>query len=695
MQNRDATAPRIGVDIGGTFTDLAAIDDAGRLHVSKHLTTHGAEQRAVVAALEDVDVDLSRPDGIVSHGSTLVINALLERHGSRAALVTTRGFGDVLHLRRGGRPAGFDIRYRPDSPLIPRELIFEVDERSASSGEVLRAPDPDELDRLADTLADLAVESVAIAFLNSYVAPDNERTVAEHLRRSLPKVHVTSSHELGRQWREYERTSSAAANAFVAPEVANYLDGLKDGMRAAGYAGELLLLDSSGGALSMSLAKRLPVRMVESGPVAGVIAAQTLARELELPNVVTFDMGGTTAKAALVENYRFASTDLYWINGRERGTPIQVPTVDIIEIGSGGGSIAAEDAGRLVVGPRSAGSDPGPASYGRGGTAPTITDANVYCGRVVPQRFLGSLELDAEAARLALESLAQRLDMSTTRLALGILKLGVLSMAAAVRQQTLERGHDPRDFTLIALGGAGPMHACDVAIENGIRQVLIPQHPGHFSAIGMLQTNLRMDRSIAIGRKLQDLDWPELQARLESEGADLLGELKEDAASLHGATPEVSYALVIRYSGQDHGVLVSDHGQSGLSMPTNPAEVFSSLFEKEYEYRFGHSIAGAPAELVEVQLVAEYPLPTTTLPVEQVVPAPAETIQSYFGLDETPVRSAVRARSSLAHGERLVGPAIVYEEGATTVVPPRAVVEVLPNGVLRIDLTDILEAGHE
>ncbi|RYE41342.1 MAG: hydantoinase/oxoprolinase family protein [Hyphomicrobiales bacterium] len=683
--------PRIGVDIGGTFTDFAAVDQDGELHLSKHLTTHGDEQQAVVTALTEAPIDLSLPQWLLSHGSTLVINALLERNGARAALVTTRGFKDVLLLRRGGRPEGFNIRYRRDDALVPPELSFEVDERTSSSGDSLVVPTTAEMDALVDTLVASRVEAVAIAFMNAYVSPENERLVAEHLRRALPDLPVTSSHELSRQWREYERTSSATANAYVAPVVGKYLDDLNDGIRDAGFAGELLLLDSSGGALSLALAKQLPVRMVESGPVAGVIAAQSLAREMGISRAVTFDMGGTTAKTALIDDYRYASTDLYWINGHSRGIPIQVPTVDIIEIGSGGGSIASAADGRLVVGPRSAGSQPGPAAYGLGGIEPTITDANVYCGRVVPDHFVGSLSLDVFAAEKALSVVAAQLDMSTTRLALGVLKLGTLSMSAAVRKQTLERGYDPREFSLIALGGAGPMHACEVAIENGIRQVLIPQHPGHLSAIGMLQTNLRIDRSIALGGALDGFDWTELGSLLATQATELAEQLRSDRTVTSVVEPEFSYALALRYAGQEHTLWLNGHGQAGYQLPTNPVEVFGGLFTEEYERRFGHSNPDGRIELVEVQLIAEQPLPQKHLKPEGTVAGEAETIDSYFGLDETPVEAVVHARNSLPVGSIVNGPAIIYEEGATTVVPPRASVEVLPNKVLRIDLSEIFE----
>ncbi|MCW2672638.1 MAG: hydantoinase/oxoprolinase family protein [Frankiales bacterium] len=681
---------RIGVDIGGTFTDLAAIDADGSFHMSKRLTTHGDEQQAVLAAMADIDVDLAQPNWILSHGSTLVINALLERDGARAALVTTRGFRDVLHLRRGGRPEGFNMKYRRSPALIPRELTFEIDERTAHDGTILSKPSEADLAALATALRAAEVDAVAVCFLNSYVAPANEVLVANRLRELLEGVHITASSELSRQWREYERSSTAASNAFAAPVVERYLDALTTRLVELRFGGEVLLLDSAGGGLALESAKRMPIRMVESGPVAGVIAAQALAEEMSIPNVVTFDMGGTTAKTALIEDNRFDTTDTYWIGGFERGFPVQVPTVDIIEVGAGGGSIASAADGRISVGPRSAGSQPGPACYGLGGTEPTITDANLLCGRIAASRPLGGLKTDHDAAAAAFDKLAEDLATTRMRAALGVLRLGTVVMATAVRNQTLERGRDPREFTMVAFGGAGPMHACEVAAENGIRHVLIPQHPGHFSAMGMLQSHLRVDRLIAIGRPLDRVDWKALHDLADGESASLTHQLT-DGSRLPGAGQvHVALRMALRYFGQEHAVWIEP--PPDFREHADPRQMTERAFEKEYAERFGHLNPRGRIEVVEIEIVAIRELPRKPLPMPAHEAAAVGSQPSYFTLDESPVPAKVLVRASIRVGERIDGPAIIVEEGATTVIPPGANFEVLENAVICVDVSGMSEA---
>ncbi|HEY2437765.1 MAG TPA: hydantoinase/oxoprolinase family protein, partial [Solirubrobacteraceae bacterium] len=368
---------RIGADIGGTFTDLAVVDPAGRLHIGKRVTTHGSEGDGVLAAVADTDADITTPGAVLAHGTTLVINALLERKGSRVVLVVTKGFADVIEGGRSSRPDIFDIRFRRDPVIVAPELRFEIDERVYASGEVAREPAQADLERVLEELTQAGVEAVAVALLNAYVQPHHEELIASFLRERLPALTVTASSEISRQWREAERFTTAAANAYVAPVADRYIERLLGGLQADGFAGKFVVLDSNGGALALDAARRFPVKAVESGPVAGVIGARELAERLAIDNMVTFDMGGTTAKSCLIERGHYASTELYWINGYERGFALQVRCVDVTEVGAGGGSIAwADESGRLLVGPRSAGSQPGPACYGNGGTEPTVTDAN-------------------------------------------------------------------------------------------------------------------------------------------------------------------------------------------------------------------------------------------------------------------------------------------------------------------------------
>jgi N-methylhydantoinase A len=685
---------RIGVDIGGTFTDVAAVEPDGTLRIGKRLTTHGEEEAGVIAAVTDTGVNLSRPETILAHGTTLVINALLERKGARVALVTTKGFADIVELGRSNRPEVFNLRYRRDPVLVPAEHRFEIDERSYARGRAGYRPQAADLDRLAIALKVAGIDAVAVAFLNSYAQPENERYVADYLRCALPEIPVTASHELSREWREFERFTTAVANAYVIPVADRYIKTLEAGLADAGFCGEFIVLDSSGGAMSISTARKVPVRAVESGPVAGVLGARELAVQLDIDNLVTFDMGGTTAKTCLIEDKQVISTDLYWINGYRRGFPLQVRTVDIVEVGAGGGSIAwVDEAGRLRVGPRSAGSRPGPACYGLGGEHATVTDANLYCGHIDKENFGSSIQLDLAAASQAIEQLAKVAGLSPRRVALGILRLANLSMAAAVRRQTIERGRDPADFTLMAFGGGGPMHACEVAAEVGIRRVLVPMHPGHFSALGMLSANLRLDRREVLRRRLTIL--------LPGEIADMVGriavDLKADLADRRrgpASDIDLRWSLALRYEGQEHTLLISSPFP-GIAVPENVAAGFGEKFVAEYVLRFGHAIENGIVETVAVEVVVEQPLPRPLIKTDKGRHGLSRKMSSHFGEDETPLESVAMARGSLGAGGEFAGPMIIHEEGATTVVPPGASGRVLADGNLLLDVGMLIDRARK
>ncbi len=691
MGTRESSAvpTRIGADIGGTFTDVAAVDALGTLRIGKRLTMHGAEDEGVVAAIGDTGIEFTGARTILAHGHTLVINSLLERKGARVGLLTTEGFADVIDMGRGSRPEIFNLRYRRDPVLVQRRMVFELAERVFADGTIARSPSDEELESLVEKLRQARVEAVAIAFLNSYVEPANERAVGRYLQSALPDVTVSLSSDLSRQWREFERFTTAVANAYVAPVADRYVHRLLRGIGAQGFRGEFVVLDSNGGALGVEGARRFPVRTVESGPVAGVLAARDLAHRLAADKVVTFDMGGTTAKSCLIEDGTFASTELYWIGGYDRGFPLQVHSVDVTEVGAGGGSIAwMDEAGRLRVGPRSAGSRPGPASYGLGGIEPTVTDANLYCGRLDKANFIGSLKLDAEAAAGAIEELATKLNMAAQRLALGILKLANVSMAAAVRRQTLERGHDPRDFSLVAFGGAGPMHACEVAAEVGIRQVVVPLFPGHFSAIGMLGANLRLDRREILRGSLDALDANRLRSALQRIAGELENELSFGDQADVGA-PVFSWSLALRYHGQDHTLLIQSP-ETGATVPDDLAAVFKQRYDVEYLRRYGHLDDQAEIEVAALEVVGERHMPRVTIREGRASSGPSSNIQSYFGLSDEAVSSEVIARGSLAEGDRFAGPVVIYEEGATTVVPPGATGCVGSGGNLLIDTSELI-----
>ncbi len=491
----------VAVDIGGTFTDLVAYDDDSRSVVfAKSPTTYGNFVSGVLDCFVKAKLD-PRAASFLNHGTTLVINSLIERKGAKSALVTTQGFRDVLEIARGNRPDPFDLHYRRDDPLIPRILRFEVMERIGSKGEIIVPLDVDALPPLADKLKALGVESVAIFFMNSYANPKHEEEAAGILRRLLPDAYVTYSTELTREWYEYERTSTVAANAYVGPQVNTYVRRLEGDLAAKGFHGSLFMMGSNGGLLSVDRTCRQPVGLVESGPIGGCIGAAAYADALGYKNVIAFDMGGTTAKCALVEKGRFSVDSIYYAGGYVKGFPIKSSVINIVEVGSGGGSIAWLDAqNRLHVGPQSAGSAPGPACYGHGGREPTVTDANLVLSRLNADRFLGGeFVLDDDAARASVQRIAAPLGYrgrnGVIEAADGILSIATVIMAGAIKQVSVEHGLDPREFVLFCYGGGGPLHANALARELSIPTVIVPPEPGNFSAIGMLLADARLDLS--------------------------------------------------------------------------------------------------------------------------------------------------------------------------------------------------------
>src|SRR5215472_8435666 len=491
----------VAVDIGGTFTDLVGYDaETGAVVFAKSPTTYGNFVDGVLDCLAKAKLE-PRSATFLNHGTTLVINSLIERKGAKAALVTTSGFRDVLEIARGNRPDPFDLHYRRDEPLIPRPLRFEVRERIGSTGEIVAPLDVAALAPLAEKFKDLGVEAVAIFFMNSYANPQHEESAAQELRRLLPDVYVTCSTELTREWYEYERTSTVAANAYVGPQVNTYVRRLHSELAAKGFSGSLFMMGSNGGLLSVDRTCRQPVSLVESGPIGGCIGAAAYAEALGCSNVIAFDMGGTTAKCALVENGRFSVDSIYYAGGYVKGFPIKSSVIDIVEVGSGGGSIAWLDAQkRLHVGPKSAGSTPGPACYGQGGREPTVTDANLVLGRLNAERFLGGeFRLDAKAADTAVQSVAEPLGYhgrdGVIEAADGILAIATVIMAGAIKKVSVEHGLDPRDFVLFCYGGGGPLHASALARELSIPTIVVPPEPGNFSAVGMLLADARLDLS--------------------------------------------------------------------------------------------------------------------------------------------------------------------------------------------------------
>jgi N-methylhydantoinase A len=676
----------VAVDIGGTFTDLVAYDrDNRRLVCTKSPTTYEDFVKGIVDCFDKAEVPLATTE-LVNHGTTLVINALLQRKGAKTALVTTKGFRDVLEIARANRPDPFDLHYSRDEPLIPRDLRFEIGERVNSRGEIVRPLDPAEVRRLADTIQAAGVQAVAIFLINSYANSGPEADLAQQLRALLPDVYITCSTELTREWYEYERSGTVAANAYVGPDVDAYLRRLRDDLGTHGFKGALNLMGSNGGLLSVERARRQPVALVESGPVGGCIGAAAFAKALNLPNVIAFDMGGTTAKCAHVAQGSFAVETTYYVGGYTQGFPIRSSVIDIVEVGSGGGSIARLDAqGRLSVGPQSAGSTPGPVCYGRGGTQPTITDANLVLGRLNPRNFLGGeINLDEDGAKRALEVLGASLGYTgpdgAATVADGVIAIATLVMADAIKQISVKQGLDPRDFVLFCYGGGGPLHASSLARELSIPEIIIPPEPGNFSAVGMLISDARLDFATTFVRALDDGAPDAIRATL----AQLEQEAFQAMANDYPVETIVFERFAeMRYVGQRHNIKI------GID-PAADADGLYTAFCNEYRRRYGHADPGAKAEIqalhVSAIVVTEH-LPLSSMSVHQVETPEIAPRKIHFGRHDGWQTAACYWRSALTIGFKAVGPAVIEEYGSTTLVWPGDTFEIGALREIRIKLS--------
>ncbi len=673
----------VAVDIGGTFTDLVGYDrETRRIAYTKSATTYGNFVEGILDCFDKAGLKPEQAQ-FLNHGTTLVINSYIQRRGAKAALVTTKGFRDVLEIARANRPDPFDLHYRRDDPLIPRSLRFEVPERMDTFGAVISPLDLEALDRVAETLRARQVEAVAVFFLNSFANPEHEAQAAARLREMLPDIYITCSTELTREWYEFERTSTVAANAYVGPQVSKYIRQLEDDMTSRGFAGSLFMMGSNGGLLSVERTCRQPIGLVESGPIGGCIGAGAYAEQLGFKNVVAFDMGGTTAKCALVEDGRFNVESIYYAGGYTHGFPIKSPVIDIVEVGSGGGSVAWLDSqNRLHVGPRSAGSTPGPVCYGRGGTEATVTDANLVLGRLNAARFLGGeLELRTESAAAAIRALAEPLgyagDDGVLRIADGILSLATVTMAGAIRQVSVEHGLDPRDFVLFSYGGGGPLHAAALARELSIPTVVIPPAPGNFSAIGMLLADARIDLSKTFTGVLSQDSVASIQEAFGAMELEAAGSLRKE----FGAREIVfERHAEMRYLGQRHNIKVPVGGVGDLA-------AIRRAFERDYKRRYGHSDPNNPAELqaLHVSAFARQARPDlSSLPLVDAVGAGTSVRPVYFKDKGGFVDATVYQRGSLAPGFSAAGAAVVEEYGSTTLVGPDDRFEIGPLHEIRI-----------
>jgi N-methylhydantoinase A len=677
---------RLGVDIGGTFTDIVILGGDGTLHRRKILSTPDDYARAiedgVAALLGEIGIGAGAI-GEFAHGTTVATNAIIERRGGRVALITTKGFRDVLELGRFRSPRLYDLSFRKPEPLVERRLRFEVAERIDGQGRVVTPLDHDGLAAIGERILAEGIEAVAICFINAYANPAHEAEAAALLQRRFPALSISVSTQLLPQIQEYERTSTTVVNAYIRPVVERYVGSLGERMARLGLTVPLLFMQSSGGVLPAALVAKNPVTIIESGPAAGVVGAQRLAERLGLGDLIVLDMGGTTAKAAVIEGGRFglapetevgggAALGLRLIQGA--GFVVQVPTIDIAEVGAGGGSIAAVDAGGgLLVGPMSAGAEPGPVCYAGGGTEPTVTDANLLLGYLNPQALVGGdLALDFAAAEASIAGLARGLGLDPTAAAYGIHLIANANMMRALTGVSSERGRDPALFALFAIGGNGPVHAASLAEALRIRRIVVPPIAGLFSALGLLFADIEHRYVTAFYRRLDETsaaDFNRAAAPLMAEVTDLLA-----AEGFGGAAQVLSVAVDIKYVGQMAALPVPlPTWPATADTPAALAEAFARLHEETYGYRSD----GEQLQLIALRVVGSGMAPTPRVP-ERLVRRPGADAaasgsgnmrRAYFGPEygwrDTPVRS----RDGLGT-DPLPGPVIIEEYDCTTVVRP-------------------------
>ena len=657
---RDSAGCRIGVDVGGTFTDAVAFDTAdGSLRWAKAPSTPDEPARGVLDAVSALTGDLGAVERFI-HGITIGTNAIIERTGADVWVVTTRGFRDTLEIQRTERRELYNIRTLKPPSFVPRPQVLEADERIRHDASVLRALDIAECGRIAETLRSAGAESVAICFLHSFANDAHERAMRAALASAAPGAWVCTSSEVLPEIREYERFSTTVLNAYIGPLMNRYLEGLASRLASQGFTRTIFLMTSNGGVTSAERARRLPVLTVLSGPAGGVAASVEFGRRLGVENLITCDMGGTSTDVCLVEGLRAPLTTEQMI----AGYPNRTPQVEIVTIGAGGGSIAWLDGGEtLAVGPRSAGADPGPAAYGRGGTEPTVTDANLALGRLGSETKLAStLALDGSLARASLDRLAAGFGgIEAHALADGVVRIAVARMVSAIKEISIAKGYDPRDFVLLAYGGAGPMHGALVAAELDIDHVVVPPSPGNFSAFGCLVSDLRITRTRTLLAETRRGEWSAVAGAF----ADLERESRTELDREGVGTSEIVYRreLGMRYVGQSWELVVP------LAREVDSMREAELAFHAAHARRYGHG-ADAPAEVVTARVTATAVTakPALTAAATGGTEVDIRTRPVYF--DGAWSDTAVLARPALTTGAAVEGPALVEEMGSVTVVPP-------------------------
>jgi len=663
----------VGVDIGGTFTDFMLYDtESGGVHVHKVPSTPAQPEQAMVTGLAELCADAGLVPGDVTgvfHGTTVATNAVLQHEGAVAGMITTRGFRDIVHIGRHQRPLHYsvmqDIPWQAQ-PFVQRRHRKVVTERIVPpTGEVLTPLDEEEVRAAARDLREEGVEAVAVCFLFSYLNPEHERRAAAIVREEMPDAFVTTSADIFPQFREFERFTTATMSAFVGPRTGNYLDRLATALASEGVEGELHVMMSSGGVASVRTAAERPVTLLLSGPAAGILGGQWAGALAGRRRLITFDMGGTSADIGIVteDGVSEASARDTWVGGY----PLLVPMLDVHAIGAGGGSIAyVDEGGAFRVGPRSAGASPGPACYGYGGQEPTISDAHIVLGRLDPERFLGGrMKLDRDAAVEVVQKLADQLGLSLLETAEGILTIANSNMARAIRSRTIEKGHDPREFALVAFGGAGPLHAAEVADSLEIPEVLVPPHPGITSAGGLLTSDLKYDQMRTVFQLQGSVDSDRLNRELDELETELRGWLERDG--MPAGDVEVIRALDCRYVGQGYELRVTlDDGP----FADEALDQFHVLHEREYGSAYGDPIEIVNARVTAIgRRPALESLPVSSGSLDEALVGESEGVFRVDGNLQA-LQTRFYDRSLLPLDETIPGPAVVFHLDTTTVVPP-------------------------
>lgn len=656
---------RVATDIGGTFTDLVYIDNQNEVRVEKSSTTPPNFEEGILNVIKKSGINAAEIEDFI-HGSTIVINALTERKGAKTALITTKGFRDVLEIARGNRPDLFNIRYKKPEPFVERYLRKEVEERLDANGKIVTKLNNAELEQVIEELKAENVEAIAVVYLHSYLNPVHEIETRNVIQTLWPEVFVTVSHEVTREWREYERTSSTVLNSYVKPVASTYLNKLSSELAKMSNSRNYVM-QSNGGTTTFEHAKELPIHMLESGPVAGVYGSAILGNVIGESNIIAFDIGGTTAKCSLIENGEMKVSTDYYIekSSFQAGYPVRIPVVDIVEIGNGGGSIAwIDEVGSLKVGPQSAGSIPGPIAYGQGGTEPTTTDANLLTGRLSPENFDYSVNV-MKIEEAIKEKIGDPFSITAVEAALGIIRIANANMLNALKLISIRKGHDPRQFTMVAFGGGGSMHAAALAKEIGIKKVVIPFASPVFSAWGMLMTDLRHDQVITYNRAFSNIDFEELAEQWEMIESTLQERYVED-----GVNENIMFSrfIDVRYVGQEHTVKVPvPSGKWDDEIVNAIIEHFHMLHEKNYTF----CLQDTACEIVSLHVTAFGQVQKPEISKHWINGAINDALKEvrpvYYELDGW-VNTPVYARHLLPTNLLIEGPAIVEEKASVTII---------------------------